>query len=86
MYLLQKLILMLQNIALLLCVCLLSLSFITSLIVSNRWQHIFTFVSAVDVCDSCTQRINEFRNHTETEEVHYLESYVSVVLCRKDML
>jgi hypothetical protein len=77
---------MLQNVALLLCVYLLSLSVITSLIVSNRWQHVFTFVSAVDVSDSCTQRVKMFRNHTETEEVHYLESYVSVVLCRKDML
>jgi hypothetical protein len=51
---------------LLFCVYLLFFSFITSLIVSHRWQHIFTFVSAVDVSDSCTRRIKVFRNHIET--------------------
>jgi len=79
-YLLQKLMLMLQNIVLLLYavpIYLLSLSFITILIVSHRWQHIFTFVSAVDVSDSCTKRIQEFRNHIAT--VKYINS---ILLCQ----
>jgi hypothetical protein len=55
-----------KHTVLLLYVYLLSVSFTTSLIVSHRWQHICTFVSAVDVSDSCTERIKEFRNHIET--------------------
>jgi len=43
-----------------------SVSLFYNQFVSHRWQHIFTFVSAVDVSDSCTNRIKEYWNHTET--------------------
>jgi hypothetical protein len=62
MSMLQKLVLLLYEVP----IYLLSLSFLTSLIVAYRLQHLLTLVSAVNVSDSCTKRIKEFRNHIET--------------------